>query len=118
MPRHKKSMKELQEEYELDLDAISSELKKVANADNSNSNKSKSNKLVLFQFPDGMKPYSTTIIDYFREKFPNINFIIWMDSCFGACDVPVLGSQLEKKIDLIIQFGHVAWHNKSPIWEG
>ena len=108
---HKKSISEIKEEYELDLDAISVELKKVVN------NKS-SSMTVLFQFPDGMKPYSTTIVDYFAELFPRINFLIWMESCFGACDVPVIGSQLEKKIDLVVQFGHVQWHNNSPIWEG
>jgi len=108
---HKKSMKELQEEYDIELEEIGNQLQEIVN-------NTKSNKLVLFQFPDGMKPYATTIVDFFKEKFPEINFLIWMESCFGACDVPVLGSQLEKKIDLIIQFGHVAWHNKSPIWEG
>ncbi len=107
---HKKSIKEIKEEYELDFDAISNELKKVVND-------KKSKGIVLFQFPDGMKPYSVTIVDYFKELFPSINFLIWAESCFGACDVPVVGSQLEKKIDLVIQFGHVSWHNKSPIWE-
>ncbi len=107
---HKKTIKEITYEYELDLPAISKELESVIK------NK-KSNKIVLFQFPDGLKPYSTTIVDYFKEKFPQINFLIWAESCFGACDVPVLGSQLEKRIDLVIQFGHVGWHNKSPIWE-
>jgi len=107
---HRKTIKEVQEEYELDLPSIEKELKKVSEDSNSN-------KIVLFQFPDGMKPYSTTIVDYFKEKFPELSFLIWMESCFGACDVPVLGSQLEKKIDVVIQFGHVAWHNKAPIWE-
>ncbi|MEK6918417.1 MAG: diphthamide synthesis protein [Nanoarchaeota archaeon] len=110
MKMHKKSIKEIKDEYELDLDAISGELKKVTSD-------KKSNMIVLFQFPDGMKPYSTTIVDYFAEKFPLVSFLIWMESCFGACDVPVIGSQLEKKIDLVVQFGHVQWHNNSPIWE-
>lgn len=104
---HKKSINEIKEEYELDLDAISKEIKKLED-----------NSIILFQFPDGMKPYSTTIVDYFKEKFPSSTFLIWMESCFGACDVPVIGSQLEKEIDLVVQFGHVAWHNNSPIWEG
>jgi 2-(3-amino-3-carboxypropyl)histidine synthase len=107
---HKKTIKEIVSEYELDLEHVQSEIAKVM-ADKS------SNRLVLLQFPDGMKPYSITITDYLKELFPSMNFIIWMESCFGACDVPVIGTQLEKKIDLVIQFGHVSWHNKSPIWE-
>jgi 2-(3-amino-3-carboxypropyl)histidine synthase len=88
-----KSIEEIQEKYDLELDKIISNIKK---------NKAK---LVLLQFPDGLKPYATIIIDYLKKK-TNTEFLIWLNSCFGACDIPVLGKELEKEIDLIIQFGH------------
>ena len=81
--------------YNLELDRIISKIKKE-NA-----------KLVLLQFPDGLKPYATAVVDYLEEK-TNVVFLIWLGDCFGACDTPVLGKDLEKKIDLVIQFGHNA----------
>lgn len=89
----KYSVEEIQEKYDLELDKIISKIKK-----------SKS-KLVLLQFPDGLKPYATTIVDYLKEN-TNAEFLIWFGSCYGACDTPVLPKDIEKKIDLIIQFGH------------
>jgi 2-(3-amino-3-carboxypropyl)histidine synthase len=88
-----KTVTEIEEKYELDLDKIVLKIK------NSNSN------LVLLQFPDGLKPYAVCIVDYLREK-TKAEFLVWFGTCFGACDIPILGKDLEKKIDLIIQFGH------------
>ena len=86
-----KSINDLSKKYDLELD-------KVIN--NINKNKCK---LVLLQFPDGLKPYATVVVDYLREKTKS-EFLIWFGSCYGACDTPV---GLEKlNIDLIIQFGH------------
>lgn len=62
-------------------------------------------KLVLVQFPDGLKMYGTAVIDYLREK-TNAEFIVWFGSCFGACDYPVGVDHLKPKIDMIVQFGH------------
>ena len=62
-------------------------------------------KLVLLQFPDGLKLYATNIVDYLEEN-TDAEFIIWIGSCFGACDTPILNKNLEKKIDLVVQFGH------------
>ena len=88
-----KSIRDIQEKYDLELDKIIKKIK-ISKA-----------KLVLLQFPDGLKPYATVIENYLKEK-TNSEFLIWMGSCYGACDVPVLGKEFEKKIDLIIQFGH------------
>ncbi len=88
-----KSLAELQEKYNLELDKIIKEVKK-----------SKA-KLVLLQFPDGLKQYATSAVDYLKEE-TNAEFLIWLGSCFGACDVPVGIEKLKPKIDLIIQFGH------------
>lgn len=85
---------ELNEKYDLEFDKIISQIKKARA------------KIVLLQFPDGLKPYATSVVDFLEDKCKNVKFIIWMESCFGACDTPVLSRELEKKIDLVIQFGH------------
>ena len=88
-----KSLQELNEQYDLELDRV---------AENINKNKSK---LVLLQFPDGLKPYATGVVDYLESK-TKAEFIIWMESCFGACDTPVGLENIKPKIDMMIQFGH------------
>jgi 2-(3-amino-3-carboxypropyl)histidine synthase len=88
-----KNIKDLEEKYDLELDKVVSQIKK-----------SKA-KLILLQFPDGLKPYATTIIDYLEEK-TNAQFLIWLGSCFGACDAPTGIENIKPKVDLTIQFGH------------
>jgi 2-(3-amino-3-carboxypropyl)histidine synthase len=90
-----KTIDSLNENYYLELEKIISKIKE------------KKYKLILLQFPDGLKPYATTIVDYLQEK-TNADFLIWMDSCFGACDIPTGLESLRKKIDLLVQFGHNA----------
>ena len=51
-----------------------------------------------------MKPYACSIADYLSEK-TSAEIRIWLGDCFGACDVPECGSE----IDLVVQFGHAAW---------
>jgi 2-(3-amino-3-carboxypropyl)histidine synthase len=89
----KKTLLDLEERYDLELDVV---------VDKINKNKAK---LVLLQFPDGLKQYATPVIDYLHEK-TKVEFLIWLDSCFGACDTPVGLEKLKPKIDLVIQFGH------------
>lgn len=86
-----RTIKDLEEEYSLDLDSAVESIKKE-NA-----------KLVLVQFPDGLKHYATAIVDYLREKTGS-EFLIFLGSCYGACDYPVGMDKLG--IDLTIQFGH------------
>ena len=88
-----RTIQELNEKYDLELDRVISSIKK---------NKAR---LVLLQFPDGLKPYATTVVDYLCEK-TDAEFLIWMESCFGACDVPVGLEKIRPKIDMVIQFGH------------
>lgn len=90
----KKTVSEIQEEYDLELERIIRTIKRE-----------KAEK-VLLQFPDGLKPFSTTIADYLEKQLPNTGFFIWLGSCFGACDVPDVK---ESEIDLIVQFGHSKW---------
>ncbi len=91
--KKEKSLQELKGIYNLELEKVVNEIKKTKA------------KLVLLQFPDGLKSYATLIVDYL-EKNTRAEFLIWMDSCFGACDTPVGLEKIKPKIDLIIQFGH------------
>ncbi len=64
-------------------------------------------KLVCIQLPEGLKPLGTKIVDEI-EKNTKAKCLIWLGSCFGACDVPNL-SHIKPKIDLLIQWGHAPW---------
>jgi len=75
-------------EYDLELEKV---VKEIGNK-----------KLVLLQFPDGLKPYATAVVDYLESK-TSATFLIWLGDCFGACDTPNLGNV---KVDLVVQFGH------------
>jgi 2-(3-amino-3-carboxypropyl)histidine synthase len=87
----KYNLEDLKEIYDLDLEKAV-DLIKENNAE-----------LVLLQFPDGLKQYATSVVDYLEEK-TGVGFLIWFGSCFGACDSPVGVDNLG--IDLVIQFGH------------
>jgi 2-(3-amino-3-carboxypropyl)histidine synthase len=88
-----KTIQDLEGKYDLELNKVISLIKK------------EKAKLVLLQFPDGLKPYATAVVDYLEEK-TNAEFLIWLESCFGACDLPVGLDKIKPKIDLVIQFGH------------
>ena len=87
-------LKELEEEYELELEKLIENINKIK----------KKNPQILLQFPDGLKQYATDIIDYLKEKInKNVEIKIWLGSCFGACDIP------NSESDLLVQFGHAPW---------
>lgn len=86
------NIKDLEKNYEIDFEKIIGEIKK------------KKAKLVLLQFPDGMKPCATAVADFLEEKTKGVEFLIWFGSCFGACDLPNGIDNLE--IDLVVQVGH------------
>ncbi|MFZ5955299.1 MAG: diphthamide synthesis protein [Nanoarchaeota archaeon] len=87
-----RTIKQLEEKYELELDKIIKEIQKTKP------------KKILLQLPDGLKPYATAITDYIKNN-ANIetDIFIWLGSCFGACDLP------NSDAELIIQFGHAPW---------
>jgi 2-(3-amino-3-carboxypropyl)histidine synthase len=89
-----KTIDEIEETYDLEIDRIIKTIKK------------EKSKKVLLQFPEGMKPYSQAICDEISGKIKTECFI-WLGSCFGACDIPTEVENLG--IDLIIQFGHSSW---------
>ena len=77
--------------YDLELD------KAVAKVKDNNA------KLVCIQLPEGLKPEAKKIADHI-ECNTDTKVIIWMVSCYGACDIPVQVKELGT--DLIIQWGH------------
>tara|TARA_Y100000310_G_scaffold345665_1_gene467942 strand:- start:3251 stop:3505 length:255 start_codon:yes stop_codon:yes gene_type:complete len=77
-------------EYDLELQRIVEEIDK------------QKAKTVCLQLPEGLKPKASEIVDYINNK-TDAEVMVWMGSCFGACDVPQLN------VDLLIQFGHSEW---------
>jgi len=90
-------MMEIEREYDLEIDKIVKTIKK------------EKAKKVLLQFPDGLKPYSTVISEEIERK-SGCECLIWLGTCFGACDVPLDVERLG--VDLIVQFGHSPWKYK------
>lgn len=84
----------MEPEYDLELERVVGEIKK-ANA-----------KLVCIQLPDGLKPEAKRISEEL-EKQTGANILIWLGSCYGACDVPLSIENLN--VDLLVQWGHSAW---------
>ena len=107
------TIEEINEKYDLELEKVLAEIQR------------QKAKLVLLQFPDGLKIYATAIVDYLESRLKlaplprgmteglgvhqntecRCKFLIWFGSCYGACDTPILGD-IEKSVDLVIQFGH------------
>ncbi len=67
-------------------------------------NKTKA-KLVCIQLPDGLKPKAKFIQEQIEKK-TKATVLIWLGSCFGACDTPNIKNL---SIDLLIQWGHSDW---------
>jgi 2-(3-amino-3-carboxypropyl)histidine synthase len=80
--------------YDLELDRVVKEIKK------------EKAKLVCIQLPDGLKPKANEIADRIK-KDTDAEVVIWLGSCFGACDVPLEVNRLGA--DMIIQWGHSQW---------
>ena len=71
------NLKQLEQKYDLELNKVVNNIKK-----------SKA-KLILLQFPDGLKQYAIEIVDYLEGKVKGVEFLIWLGTCYGACDLPV-----------------------------
>ena len=70
--------------------------------------KSEKAKIVALQFPDGLKNKAIEVAAAI-EKSTGAKCLIWMGSCFGACDVPQPSAMNNMKVDLVIQWGHSEW---------
>ncbi|BCU67186.1 diphthamide biosynthesis enzyme Dph2 [Sulfolobales archaeon HS-7] len=62
-------------------------------------------KRVLLQFPDGLKPFSTEIVNKLEERLPGVEFVISGEHSYGSCDIAEDEAELVSA-DLIIHFGH------------
>lgn len=81
-------------EYDLELGRVAAEISK------------QKAKIVCIQLPDGLKPKAGEIQKELEKK-TKAKIIIWLGSCFGACDIP---EQVETLgVDLLIQWGHSEW---------
>ncbi|MBI2548114.1 diphthamide synthesis protein [Candidatus Woesearchaeota archaeon] len=87
--------------FALELDRVIAEIKQ------------RKSKLVLIQLPDGLKPRAKEIVDTI-EKETGATTIIWLGSCFGACDIP-LGLNTVG-VELLIQWGHNFYHKSREGW--
>ncbi|MBI2671656.1 diphthamide synthesis protein [Candidatus Woesearchaeota archaeon] len=76
--------------YDLELEKASSKIKEEKAG------------VVCIQLPDGLKEKATEIAKYLEEK-TKAKIVIWLGSCWGACDIPNLD------VDLLIQWGHSDW---------
>ena len=85
------NLKDLEKYYEVDLDKVVGNIKE------------EKAKLVLLQFPDGLKQYATALVDYLREK-TDAEFLIWFGACYGACDTPLGMENLG--VDMLVHIGH------------
>ncbi len=67
---------------------------------------------VVLQLPDGIKRYSTKIVDEIENK-TKAEIIISTDPCYGACDL--IDKNLDGlNVDLLIQIGHLPIPNITP----
>ena len=84
------------EKYYLELDKVEAKIK------------AEKAKTVCIQLPDGLKPYAKEIVDELQKR-TGAKVLIWLGSCWGACDVPIQVNRLG--VDLIIQWGHSEWRH-------
>jgi 2-(3-amino-3-carboxypropyl)histidine synthase len=77
-------------QYNLELDKVVAKIK------------AEQPKTVCIQLADGLKPKAEKIKATI-EKDTNAEVFIWLGSCFGACDLPRVNT------DMLISFGHAKW---------
>jgi 2-(3-amino-3-carboxypropyl)histidine synthase len=87
--------------YDLEINSLIEEI-----------NKNK-NKLVLLQFPDGLKYYAKEVVDELKQN-TNADYFIYFGTCFGACDVPIHLEKLD--FDLVVQWGHTTYVKTKEMW--
>lgn len=87
--------------YDLEIEKLTKEI---------NENK---HKLIVLQFPDGLKYYAKEVVDELKEK-TNAKFFIYFGPCFGACDVPLHLKELN--FDLCVQWGHSVYVKNKEMW--
>ncbi len=79
--------------YVFDEDLLKSEIRK------------RGARRVLLQFPEGLRYFSTELVERLRESLPDVEFVISGEPSWGACDIAEDEASL-LKVDLLIHFGH------------
>jgi diphthamide biosynthesis enzyme Dph1/Dph2-like protein len=82
------------ENYDLELEAAETSIK------------AEKARTVCIQLPDGLKPCAQEIVKELQKR-TNAKIMIWLGSCWGACDIPLELNRLG--VDLLIQWGHSEW---------
>jgi len=82
-------------EYNLEMDSV---VKRI---------KDEKAKTVCVQLPDGLKTQAGEIAQQL-ETSTDATILIWLGSCFGACDLPLEVEGLG--VDLLVQWGHAEWN--------
>jgi len=82
------------QKYDLELEKVEQRIK----AENA--------KIVCIQLPDGLRPEAREIAKEL-EKRTGAQVLIWLGSCWGACDLPLEANRLGT--DLLVQWGHSEW---------
>ena len=70
--------------------------------------KKRNAKKVLLQFPEGLKIFSTQIVQKLQTILPYVDFVISSDPNWGACDIAEDEAR-NLNADLIIHFGHTPY---------
>ena len=81
-------------QYDLELDRVAEKIKEEQAT------------IVCIQLPDGLKPRANEITDTLKKQ-TGATIIIWLGSCFGACDLPLEVERLG--VNLLVQWGHSEW---------
>jgi 2-(3-amino-3-carboxypropyl)histidine synthase len=81
-------------EYDLELDKVQQKIKE------------EKAKRVCIQLPEGLRPEAKEIVKELEQR-TDAKVIIWLGSCYGACDVPLDANRLG--VDLLVQWGHSEW---------
>jgi diphthamide biosynthesis enzyme Dph1/Dph2-like protein len=89
-----KSNKEKMYDYDLELERIVSEIKRLKA------------KKILIQLAEGLKPRAKEIQEFIESNNPGANISFWLNSCYGKCDIPEFLNSKDADFDMLIQFGH------------
>ena len=80
--------------YDLEIDRVCQEITK------------QDAKTVCVQLPEGLRPRGKEIADAITQR-TDAQVILWLGSCYGACDIPVQVESLG--VQLLVQWGHAKW---------
>ncbi len=106
----------LLENYDFETERVIKEINKNKVLENqrfSGRQKSKrifKRKIICLQFPEGLKAIAPQIATEIEQK-TKCHVLIWIDSCFGACDTPLGLDKLG--VDMLIQYGHAPWTERN-----